>query len=137
MAVVYPYEGRERDLSTILANSGIYVLRLFQNDISPDVDTVLTDFDDADFSGYASVTLTLSAIFRNGDDNAETVALLAQFAHNGGGTANDIYGWYLTNMAGGIEALVYCERFGDAPRVMDTLGDIINVTPSIAQGDCP
>jgi len=135
MAVIMPYEGRENYLTNVFTMIGTFVLRLFKNNITPDVDTVLADFTEADFSGYTDVLLTMGAIVRDGDDNARSTGLLAQFLHSGGGTANDIYGWYLLGSGGAV--CLFAERFSDAPRVMDGLGDEINITPALTQGACP
>jgi len=137
MSVIYPYEGRERDLSTLKSLAGSKSIRLFKNDITPDIDTELGDFTEADYSGYNELGVTLGVINRNLDDNAEAIADQVVFEHNGGGTANDIYGWYQVEVFGGPTALKYCERFADAPRVMDGSGDEISITLSIAQGGCP
>lgn len=137
MAVVYPKVGRERDLSTIEALGGAYFLRLFKNDITPDLDTELGDLVEADFSGYAAAGQTFGSITINADDNAECSAPTTPFIHNGGVTANDIYGWYLEAVFGGPSELMYLERFEDAPRVMDTNGDEIDVTITLEQGGCP
>jgi len=135
MAVIMPYEGRDYYLTTLITAVATFELRLFKNNITPDIDTEYADFTECDFSGYSSINLTLGGVARDGDDNARSTALLAQFAHNGGGTANDVYGWYLIPNGGTV--VFFAERFSDAPRVMDTLGDEINITPALTQGACP
>jgi len=135
MAVVMPYEGRKRYLEGVVSSIATFELRLFKNNITPDVDTEFADFTQADFSGYNAQNLTLGALVRDGDDNARQTALLVQFAHSGGGTDNDIYGWYLIPNGGSV--VLFSERFSDAPRAMDSLGDEINITPALTQGACP
>jgi len=137
MGVIYPFDGKEDHLQRIIDSSATVEIRLFKNNFTPDNDTVFGDFDECDFSGYGWVGSGYGAITENGDGNAETVLALCSFAHDGGGTANDVYGWWMTAPHGGANDVWFCERFADAPRTMATLGDIINVTPAITQGDCP
>lgn len=137
MAVVYPKEGRSKHLNLIRSNGGSFEMRLFKNNLTPDLDTVVGDFTECDFSGYLAIGLSWGAVTINGDDNAEMVALVASFTHDGGATSNNVYGWYLVGGVGGTEYLAFCERFVDAPRSMAGATDVINVTPAQTQGDCP
>jgi len=137
MAVVYTYEAKEKSLNDLLSTLQTFQMRLFQNDFTPDNDSVDADFDQCDFSGYNQIGPTWGAVLPDGDGNAATIALVCVFAHDGGGTANDVYGWYLIGDEGGPTIVLYAERFGDAPRVMDTLGDVISITPTMIQGSCP
>jgi len=138
MTVVYAYEGKEVALEAIQAAYSVGVLTLFQNDIDPDNDSVYADFEFADFSGFAPVQPpTWGVTVPNVDGNAQQTALVCSFAHNGGGTANDIYGWAYLYYNGGTPYLAFAERFDDAPRVMSGIGDVINITPAMTQGSCP
>jgi len=133
--VVYPNIARIRDLNSIWSLAFPGTLRLFQNDIVPDVDTVEGDLDECDFESYNAVNVTWGATAINPDGNAAKIGLLCLFTHGVGGVANDVYGWYLIDNLNG--ELKYVERFEDAPRVMDSLGDSIAITPSVTQGGCP
>lgn len=137
MAVVYVFEGKERTLEVILSTLGNWSLRLFQNNVTPDNDTVLAALDVADFSGYSDFSVTWGGVVEDANGNAAATALVAEFIHSGGATANDIYGWYLVMQVGGTEKLTYCERFSDAPRVMEFVDDEIDITPQMIQGACP
>jgi len=136
MTVIYANDGKLADLSNILSSYSRTV-KLFQSNTTPDETTELGDLTEADFSGYTGIAPTWGAMTINGDDNAEVVGLTIEFEHSGGATDNDVYGWYLEGNVGGTPTLIYSERFGDAPRVMDGAGDKIFITPSLAQGGCP
>lgn len=102
---------------------------LFKNDYTPDNDTILTDFTEADFTGYASqaipATWALTTVIagRAFTSNAPMV-----FLCTGGATPNNIYGYWITDGSGN---LIFAERFASAPLVMDTAGQTISVTPSV------
>src|SRR6185437_5811890 len=93
-----PTEAREDALTVKVDNylNGLE-LRLFKNNITPDQDTVLADFTEADFPGYSSQgPLDFGAVFLNGSDNAESDTSVHTFTCTGvpGGGSQDIYGWY-------------------------------------------
>lgn len=137
MAVVYPYESRNQDLLELIGAYSGFQLCLFQNNITPDVDSVFADFTECDFSGYLYAGLTLGPILRDANDNAKTTALGIAFTHNGGGTANDVYGWFLVTDYGTSPKVRHCDRFADAPRIMSSSGDQIVITCALIQGACP
>jgi hypothetical protein len=126
MANVYLQQG---DLATLnrvrLDGDTLKTLRLFKNDHVPAVGDTNANYTEANYSGYASQALsTWNAAFLNADNKGEIDAAEKTFTHNGGGTANTIYGAYVTNNAGDV---IYAERF-DAPRVMSANGDSIPYT---------
>jgi len=107
-------------LQSILKNTfnGPGRIKLFMNDYTPDEDTVEADFDEADFSGYADQASTLT-----GPTNVGGVSImngLWTFAHNGGGTSNTIYGWWITSNFAGL--FIVCERL-PTPKVMASAAD--------------
>lgn len=105
-------------------------IKLFKNNYTPVAGTTLANLTEADFSGYASVVLagwTAAAIGAGG--RAYSQADLVTFAHNGGVTANSIYGYWVVDSGG---TLLWAERFATAPITMSGLGDSIVVIPQTA-----
>jgi len=132
MGVYFPNVGERTVLGGLvyyLNNIGSYSrIRLFKNNLTIDQNTVLADFTEADFSGYAEVSRnTWTTPATDSDGNAYTQCASAVFQHNGGVTANTIYGWYLID---GNGDLVLGEKFA-ASKSMSTISDIITIAPKI------
>lgn len=107
--------------------------RLFQNDIVPDSTSGWLDFVEADFSGYAPVSLTYGAAAINPDTGkGETIPNDAVFSHDGGATANFIYGWYIIGGTDGEgDHLWAAERFDPTPKTFASAGDTLTITQVI------
>lgn len=130
MAIVYPNVGRvyAAQLVTKKATPEDLILRLFKNNVSPAVGSVLADFTEATFSGYSLVTLTPA----NWSETSATVvrsdyAPAVEFTSDAGSQNEDIYGYYIATVTSGI--LVAVERFTNAPFNVADLGDKITVPP--------
>lgn len=113
---------------------GSFHLRLFKNDVTPDIETELGDLVEADYSGYAAKTLGHPACDAavDGDHKAWWRFPEETFLHNGGGVSNGVYGWYLTDHEDG--QLFHARRFANAPIAMAVTGDPVAVTPEIYLG---
>lgn len=113
MAAVFPDVGKKLALDILLASGRSPKLKLFKNNVTVSVATVLGDLTIADFSGYADKDLSaMASATINGSDQGEKHSNANDFAHNGGGTGNTIYGWYITiHDVGGSDALFLCENF--------------------------
>lgn len=136
MAVVYPQEGRKKDLTQM--EVGTHLLVLFQSNTTPGTLTTFADLTLATFSGYSPFTVTWSTVAINGDGNATNATPAYTFTHNGGATSNNIYGWALVlQEAGPVYTLKSAERFADAPRSMAAAGNSIYVAVTRIQGTCP
>lgn len=133
MAVIYPYVSREWEYNRLRATP-VDIL-LFKNNFTPDIDTLIGDFVECDFSGYSLNTVAFGTISRDGDDNASSTTETARFQHDGGATSNSVYGWYMLDHFSGT--LLRAERFSDAPRAMVAIPDEIQVTVRTTQGGCP
>jgi hypothetical protein len=97
-------------------------LHLYQNDYFPDVADTIANYTEATFSGYTgSQLLAWSPAFINGVNAGEIDAAVLSWSHNGGSTANTVYGIYVTDSAGN---LTYAERF-PAPLLVSSIGDTI------------
>ena len=108
MAGGMPNEGEEDILDVILATS--LVLRLFKNNFTPSNSSVLADFTEADFTGYSALTLTGGSWTTTQGD--PTTGVYAQQAFTGTGTAQTVYGYYLTRTSSG--RVWYYQRFESA-----------------------
>ncbi len=98
-------------------NGIFYEMHLYKNDLTPDLDTVVSDFTEADFGGYAALTITGWSAAITVADHAKSIANMCQFTHDGGGSANNIYGYYVVVQGSG--ELVWAERDPNAPVLID------------------
>jgi hypothetical protein len=129
VANVFLQQGDVKVLDRLrLDGQTLFELHLFQNDHVPVVTDGDLSFTVATFSGYVPILLgPWSAAFINGLGKGEIDAGPAVFAHNGGATANIIYGAFVVDAAGHV---VYAERF-PAPQVMSAMPDTITYTPVV------
>jgi len=126
MATVFTDEGEKDVLDVYLATAGVRV-GLFQNNYVPVAGSVLADLTAATFSGYAVGTPVYGAATTVAN-RANAVAAALNFDHNGGATANTIYGWYVFNTT--TSKLLKANTLG-TPVVMDTAGNRITVTDTM------
>ncbi len=99
-------------------------LHLFMSDTTPAITDVVGDYTEANFTGYAAITLT-------GTDFVVTALPIEHpkktFESTASSQNQDVYGYYLT--AGGV--LIGAERFSDGPYNVNNNGDEVEVTLSI------
>jgi hypothetical protein len=129
MSIVMTQNGDKATLNAASAASAYWRVRLFKNDYTPLVTSVLGDFTEADFTGYSGfqVAVWLAAVI-NGAGKGIIVASPLLWTAGVIGTGNTIYGYYVTE---GTDALVsYAERFA-SPVVIANVGDFVVVTPSV------
>lgn len=122
MAVVYPQVGLDELLARMLspgsASGDPWVLHLFQNDYQPHISTVVGEFVESTFAGYATRTVSQSGwVPQDPTVNA---------AHSRYGDApwvwdslvdtQSIFGWYVTNGAGDV---VYMAERLPMPRIIE------------------
>lgn len=126
MANVYLQQGDTKTLDEARLTGNVWKnLRLFKNNHTPAVTDTNGNYTEANFSGYAAFALsTWNAAFVNADGKGEIDATPHSFVHNGGATANTIYGAYVTDDGDNV---VYAERFS-APISMSANGDTIPYT---------
>ena len=128
MTIVVPNESEKSLLDKMIKESSEdYLIRLFKNNIAPDSDTVLTDFTEADFTGYTEITLLRAdwddaiTVDKKGETNHATVSWVCS------GDCNEIYGDYIVGKDSGD--LLWCERFASS-RNLD-VGDTLNIDPKM------
>lgn len=128
MANVFVRLGDVSVLQAMVDSAVLDNLRLFKNNHVPTEADVVGDYTEANFSGYpGAVSPTWGTPFVNGSNKGEVDATLITYTHNGGGTANTVYGVYVVDGAG---VLVYAERF-PAPYTMGSNGDTFPYTPKV------
>lgn len=129
MTLVFQEDGLKLFNDTFLASIGsTLVLRLFQNDTTPTIDSVLADFTEATFSNYAAQTFTPfvpSLYIRPRAVSKGTAPVFTKL----GPTGNDIYGYYITDA--GNTKLLWSERDPNAPIPMNVDGSTYGVIPQM------
>lgn len=103
--------------------------RVYQNDYTPIGTSVYADFTEADFDGYALVSVTdFSAASLNVDNKAQSEAGLITWTMTGAVTPNTVYGVFITNAT---PALLYAERDPAGGVVMNAAGLTFSYKPRI------
>lgn len=133
MAGLFPDQG-EVVLLDLIVNKGTYspedlVLGLFKNDYTPVDGTTEGSLTEADFTGYATISLTGADWTLTPD--APSVALFdtMTFTSSADQAIQYLYGYYLRQLTSG--KLVCAERFTDGPYAIVNNLDYIEVTPKI------
>lgn len=112
-------------------------LRLYRNDVTAGLTDVAIEaltqaaFTEANFAGYAAVSLTTSWTTTQGNPSTATRAEVT-FTRSSSGTAQLIYGYYLTRNSDG--ALQYFEPF-PGPVSVEFINDAVKVTPTLTLDD--
>lgn len=127
MAAIIPNEGERRILQA-RKDIGPQRVILFKNDITPDADTVFADLTECDFSGYSRQVPSFGSITTGVDGRAVMTAAPVLFVHDGGGTANDVYGAALIDADSGSEVILSIERLPSPPEALSAVGDSVTVT---------
>jgi hypothetical protein len=132
MANVMCQNGWKTMLDAAVAAGKLARIRLFQNNHVPVNSDTVASYTEATFSGYPGYTaLAFGAAFINGATQGEIDNAAVTWTHNGGGTANTIYGIYVTD---GANNLMYAEMFG-APVTMTIATNFITYTPKFTMID--
>lgn len=108
--------------------SGMQQLSLYQNDVTPDKNTVLTDLVEADFDGYAPIDLargTWTSPVTVGGKAKTFYGASAQQWEVTGPTGNTIYGYYVHDVPNGV--LLWAQRFA-SPKPLQEF-DTLDVYP--------
>ena len=108
-------------------------LHLYQNDYTPLTSSVAGDFTECTFSGYAAYDFAAGgqnwpSAGLDGSNNAQSVHTDVEFEHNGGATANDVYGYYMLDGGGDF---ICGERYAGAPFNINAVGQKFTVSPTV------
>ena len=137
MAGVVPNDGEKNILKALIGNNmGAFKIRLFKNDITPGDNTILGDFQEADFDSYSPGDGTdWGAPATQGNGKAATTHGVVVFTKGAGANMNTIYGYYLTYSPDGMEQwLIAAEKFG-SPIAMNNEGDSFQLTVTFTMAE--
>jgi len=126
--LLVPDEGKIYLLDLLNGGGGLgaVTLSLYKNSVALSSSTVFSDFDEADFSGYSSVTPAFGSASLSGGKAVITDAAARDFTHDSGGTDNDVYG-YVVHEAG---VCLWAEALA-SPFTLENDGDQISVTAKL------
>jgi hypothetical protein len=111
-----------------------YTYHLYQNDVDPDDDSVLADFDECDFTGYLPVSIAPSNFGAAAvvDHIAiSTSSVNAEYESDPAAAAQTTYGYYVTDVA---DDLLWAESFA-TPRAINPT-DTFELTPRLKHRTC-
>jgi|SRR6516162_620944 len=130
MSIKVPDQGLQNlleDLRLKLNSLGNIAIRLFNNNYTPAAGDTPSSYTEATFPGYSRVNTTLgAATIDTTAHKATTTAPIATFLCTGGGTTEQIYGYYVLDASAN---LLWSERFTGAPFSMSNNGDVIAFQP--------
>jgi hypothetical protein len=104
-------------------------VHLYKNDVTPTTSSVLGDFTESDFAGYAAQNASSWSAPVVSAHIATITAAALTYTRSSTGTAQNAYGYYITDS--GSTLLYAAERFATAPRVLTNNGDSETVTPKV------
>lgn len=108
-------------------------MHIYQNDVTPTAATVIGDFTEATFTGYASVELSSSnyavAAGAGAADPATASYPAVNFTSSSDQSSQNCYGYYITRRTTGD--LLWCERFTDGPYNIQNNGDGFSITQNL------
>ena len=105
-------------------NFGGMTLKLYKNNYTPVDASLLANFTEADFSGYAAASPVMGIPVEVANKAVMQDTSSRTFTHNGGGTSNTVYGYFVLSNPG--PDLVWAERF-PAGITMAANGDQISI----------
>lgn len=127
MALVAPNVGAAKALTAFLASNTS--LRLFKSNTTPAEGDTWATYTEADFTGYAAVTLTGGSWSITTADPASAAYAQQTFTSTAGSQNQNVYGYAV--LLSSDSTLLWAERFTDGPYNIANNGDNIKVTPTI------
>jgi hypothetical protein len=128
MAINVPDVGENLILEMIVNKTAAqnFVLKLYQNNITPAESDTAATYTESTFTGYSAATLTGASW---GSASGGSIAYATQTFTCSGAGSEDCYGYFVVQASSGT--LVYSERGSGVPFVITTIGDNVQVTPTI------
>lgn len=127
MSLIITSAGKTQALSYLVGKDTTVqnlTLKLFSNNVTPNVEFTPADFVEVTGGGYTSLALTGSSW--NVDSSS---AAYPQQTWEFTGSVGNVYGYYVTTADN--TAVIFAEKFDDGPYNVATSGDIIRVTLNI------
>lgn len=126
MSIIVPNVGLATLLDDLTAVWGTVDIHLYDNNYVPVHGSVVGDFNEASFSGYAPVAVTSwSPAAPTGVDHEQSTGSTVQWAAPGVGLPINLYGYYATDPGGN---LLFAERFPSPPVVLSIAGQVLSIT---------
>lgn len=130
MPLVVPNVGELELLDKLLKDALVtdenYILRLYKVDVTPDANSTVGTFTEADFSGYSAKTLNRASWSAAITISDKATSQYPQQSWTCGVTGNTIYGYYVLGANSGT--LLWAERFVASRALED--GDVFQLTPT-------
>ena len=98
---------------------------------TPSESTTEASLTEANFTGYAAITLTAASWTYTSGDPSSIAYAQQTFTSSAGSQSQPVYGYYVTQVTSG--KLVWVERFTDGPYTIVNNGDTIKVTLNFTQ----
>ncbi|SRR6266567_2011054 len=133
MAGVFTDSGLGVNLAAWAVGVGALTIKLAKNNVTITRATVLGDFVEANFSGYASQSVGAwgSPVYDAANHRYSITAPTNQWTNSTGAVGNTIYAIYVVDSSGN---LIYCEAARDAssaPIDMTVAGRVYGYTPVV------
>lgn len=123
MPAYFPDVGRKLTLDILLASGRSPKLKLFKNDVALVQTLVLGGLTEADFAGYAEIDLSaMAAADIRSDGKGRKEHDTNAFTRTITGTAQNIYGWYITVLNLSAAPELFILRKFSAPVVVELAG---------------
>ena len=133
MSLVVPNDSEVTMLRRMLNvnQTNTVLLRLYDNDLTPDPTTGLANITETTHTGYTAATLVNNAWVVATDAGGSATASYAEqtFTFSGAATGVDVFGYYVTDSAG---VLLWVERFSSSPYAIPSAGGQIAITATIS-----
>lgn len=133
MALLIPDVGKAKQQENYLNKTAPqdHVLKLYKNNITPAAGDVAGTYTEADFTGYAAVTLGGAGWTVTPGDPSLAAFAQQTFLSSADQAVQQIYGYFLVGAVDGV--IRWVERFPAGPYPVSNLNDAIKVTPKITQ----
>jgi hypothetical protein len=116
------------DMTDVAAVGKPFRMHLYKNNHTPAHDDDISDYVECTFSGYTGGKDIAFAAAVFVGPQSQVVGTQLNWQHNGGGTANDVYGYFVTDQADAV--LIWAERDPAAPTHISSAGDTFSVIPA-------
>lgn len=131
MALKIQDGGLSRKMADVRAawNTTNLKLHLYSNNVTPTTASVLGDFTECTFAGYAAQSIVNWTAPSITSHVATIGADPLTFTRSTTGTSQNVYGYYVTDAASAV--LYWAELDPSGPKVVTNAGDSITITPQI------